>query len=60
METGLEHDIVEREREDGAAVVDPGMADNGGVGAAIAMLIALSTFLLAVVFILVRHALFGA
>ncbi|MDQ2828576.1 MAG: hypothetical protein M3Y74_05960 [Chloroflexota bacterium] len=59
MDTELEQGVVERDDAVETAESDV-VEDNGGAGAAIAMLIALSSFLLAVVLVLLRHALFGA
>jgi len=59
MDTELEQGVVER--DDVVETVEPDVVeDNGGIGAAIAMLVALSAFLLAVVLVILRHALFGA
>lgn len=60
METEVGHDVVEQGQESDVEVVDLTEVDDGGTGAAVAMLIALATFLLAVVFVIVRHALFLA
>ncbi len=65
MDTELDQDVAERddsamEAEAGAPDTIAEGADDGGVGAAVAMIVALSSFLLAVVFVLLRHALFHA
>ena len=59
MDTELEQGVVERDDAMEIAESDA-VEDNGGAGAAIAMLIALSSFLLAVALVILRHALFGA
>ena len=48
--------------EDGLAAddVDASMVDDGGTGAAIALLVALLSFLLAVAFVILRNVLFHA
>ncbi len=59
MDTELGQGVTER--DDITEIAEPdAVEDNGGVGAAVAMLIALASFLLAVVFVILRHALFGA
>ncbi len=57
-DTDLDQDVLERD-DTAVEAVESEAAGDGGVGAAVALIVALSSFLLAVVFILLRHALFG-
>ncbi len=59
MDTELDQEVVAHD-DVAAEAADPDAVDDGGAGAAVAMIVALSSFLLAVVFILLRHALFKA
>ena len=59
METDAEPTVLDRDDadEDQASLDE---ADDSGTGAAIALLIALLSFLLAVTFVILRHLLFHA
>jgi len=59
MDTELEQEVIERDDAD-VEIADPDAAGDSGMGAAVAMLVALGSFLLAVVLVILRHALFHA